>query len=320
MRRPSPPAPAATPDVATVRAFNRFYTRRIGVLDDGLHHTPFSLAEARIVYELAQRGETTATALRDELHLDAGYLSRLLRSLAARGLLIQRRSTEDRRRTLLSLSASGRRAFAKLDSRASADGRALLDDIAPTARARVVAAMQAIQSELSPERAATPGATPSYSLRPHRAGDMGWIIHRQAVLYHQEYGWDEAYEALIARIMADFLDRFDPARERCWVAERDGAVVGAVFVVRHPERDGVAKLRLLYVEPAARGLGLGRRLVREVTEFARDVGYHTVTLWTNSVLTSARRIYEAEGYRLVHEEPHHSFGTDLVGQTWELAL
>lgn len=159
-----------------------------------------------------------------------------------------------------------------------------------------------------------------YTLRSPRAGDMGWIIHRQAIIYHDEYGWDSSYEALIARIMADFMDHFDELRERCWIAERDGEIVGSVFIVRHPERQGVAKLRLLYVEPSARGLGLGRRLVHEVTLFARAAGYHTLTLWTNSVLVSARRLYEAEGYRLVHEEPQHNFGKALVSQTWELAL
>ena len=160
----------------------------------------------------------------------------------------------------------------------------------------------------------------SYTLRRHRPGDMGWIIHRQAVLYHQEYGWDERYEALIARIMADFIEHHDPARERCWIAERGTEIVGSVFIVRHPEREGVARLRLLYVEPSARGLGIGRRLVHEVTEFARGAGYHTLTLWTNSVLVSARRLYEAEGYRLVHEEAHPNFGKELVSQTWELKL
>jgi Transcriptional regulators len=326
--RPPRPATSAGPDVSTVRAFNRFYTRQIGVLEDGLLHTPFSLAEARVIYELAHQGETTATALGIELRLDGGYLSRLLRSLAERGLIVQRPSKDDGRRTLLTLSAAGRRAFAKLDTRASEEVRALLDGIVPAGRARVVAAMRAIQDELSVERSsaaataptAAPTTTASYSLRSHRPGDMGWIIHRQAVLYHMEYGWNEEYEALIARIMADFVERFDPARERCWVAERGGVIVGSVFVVRHAEREGVAKLRLLYVEPEARGLGLGRRLVREVTEFARGAGYHTITLWTNSVLASARRIYEAEGYQLAREEPHHSFGMDLVGQTWELAL
>jgi GNAT superfamily N-acetyltransferase len=170
----------------------------------------------------------------------------------------------------------------------------------------------------SPAPAARPQVP--FILRPHRPGDMGWIVHRQAVLYAQEYGWDETYEALIARIVADFIDHFDPKRERCWIAEREGEVVGSVFLITHPEREGVAKLRLLYVERAARGLGIGRRLVSECTQFARQTGYKTITLWTNSVLTSARKIYEAEGYRLVHEAPHHSFGHDLVGQTWELEL
>jgi DNA-binding MarR family transcriptional regulator/predicted GNAT family acetyltransferase len=302
--------------VDAVRRFNRFYTRQIGVLEEGLLETPYSLTEARIIYELAQRKETTATELRTVLGLDAGYLSRLLRGLGKRGLIDTRPSKADGRRTLLSLSAAGRRAFRSLDARSQAEVGAMLDRVTPGARRRLVAAMRAIERSLG----APTAAAPAVSLRRHRPGDMGWITHRQAVLYHEEYGWNEQYEALIARIMADFLEHFDPARERCWVAERDGEIVGSVFVVRHPEREGVAKLRLLYVEPAARGLGIGQRLVHEVTRFARRAGYHTLTLWTNSVLVSARRLYEAEGYRLVQEERHHSFGKDLVGQTWELAL
>ena len=315
MSAPGPSRPSS-PAIDAVRRFNRFYTRQLGVLDEGLLRTPYSLTEARILYELAQRKESTATELGGDLGLDPGYLSRLLRSLQERGLVVKRPSERDGRLTLLSLSAAGRRAFATLDARTRADVQALLDRLAPGDERRLVAAMRVIESALETRT----GTREAYSLRPHRAGDVGWVIHRQAVLYHQEYGWNEEYEALIARILADFLDHFDAERERAWIAERDGEVVGSVFVVRDPERDGVARLRLLYVDPSARGLGLGRRLVREVTDFARRAGYHTLTLWTNSVLVSARRIYEAEGYRLVREEPHHSFGVDLVGQTWELAL
>jgi DNA-binding MarR family transcriptional regulator/GNAT superfamily N-acetyltransferase len=308
--------PVAAPHVELVRRFNRSYTRLIGVLDEGWAHTDYSLTEARIIYELAQRPRSTASEVGALLGLDAGYLSRLLRSLAERGLLLRRQSDADGRQTLLSLSAEGRKVFGKLDARSRADVTSLLARLGPADRRRLVSAMRVIDGLLHGRTT----APEPYSLRPHRPGDIGWVIHRQTVLYHEEYGWTGEYEMLMSRILADFLDGFDPARERSWIAERDGEVVGSVFVVRHPERPGVARLRLLYVEPSARGLGIGARLVQEVTRFAREAGYHTITLWTNSVLVSARRLYEAEGYRLVHEEPHHSFGKDLVGQTWELAL
>jgi DNA-binding MarR family transcriptional regulator/GNAT superfamily N-acetyltransferase len=304
---------AATVD--HVRRFNRFYTHRIGVLEEGLVETKWPLPVARLIYEIAHREPVTATELRASLGLDAGYISRLLRDLVKQGLVREQRSKSDGRKTLLSLSASGRRGFRKLDARSRAEVEGLLEPLAPAARRKLVAAMREIEASLG---AQAPPA--DVVLREHRPGDMGWITHRQAVLYHEEYGWDERYEALIARIMADFVEHFDPARERCWVATRDGDIVGSVFVVKHPERAGVAKLRLLYVEPSERGRGLGRRLVSEVSSFARNAGYHTITLWTNTVLTSARRIYEAEGYRLVGEERHESFGKALVAQTWELTL
>lgn len=306
--------------VAAVRRFNRFYTRQVGALDEGLLHNPFSLPEARVIYEIAQREPTTASALGDELRLDAGYLSRLLRGLQRRGIIEKQTSDADARRSLLTLTKTGRKAFAKLDAASAADVEALLESLSPEGTSRLIGSMQTIETLLGAEGSATGETAASYTLRRHRAGDMGWIIHRQAVLYHEEYGWDASYEALIARIMADFIDHFDPTRERCWIAERDGEILGSVFIVRHPERRGVAKLRLLYVEPSARGFGIGRRLVHEVTKFARKAGYHTLTLWTNSVLVSARRIYEAEGYRLVSEEPNRMFGHHLVSQTWELPL
>ena len=303
-------------DVAAVRRFNRFYTRRIGVLEEGHLDSPFSLTEVRVLYEIAQRGTSTAAELARELDLDGGYLSRLLNGLVRRQLLTRSPSPTDARQSLLQLSAEGRAVWQDLDARASERIQALLGALPPDRRAVVTNAVKTIESLLSDDgQAKVP-----YMLRPQRAGDMGWIVHRQAVLYAQEYGWNWEYEALIARIVANFLEKFEPAREHCWIAERNGAIVGSVFLVRHPERAGVARLRLLYVEPIARGLGIGSRLVRECTEFAKRCGYHTLTLWTNSVLQSARRIYEAEGYRLVQEDAHRMFGKDLVGQTWEKDL
>jgi DNA-binding MarR family transcriptional regulator/GNAT superfamily N-acetyltransferase len=302
--------------VAGVRRFNRFYTRQIGVLDEGHLHSPLSLVEVRILYELAHTESPTAGALGRDLRIDPGYLSRLLRRFESQGLIERAPSPDDRRRSILRLTPRGQATFDELNARANAEVAALLQPLDDASQRRLLEAMGSIESLLGdgPEPAVP------YVLRPRRAGDMGWIVHRQAVLYAQEYGWNEEYEALISRIGADFIEQCDPEREQCWIAERDGAVVGSVFVVKHPERQGVAKLRLLYVEPTARGLGIGRRLVAECTRFARQAGYHTLTLWTNSVLTSARRIYEAEGYRLVSEQPHRSFGKDLVSQTWELRL
>jgi DNA-binding MarR family transcriptional regulator/GNAT superfamily N-acetyltransferase len=302
--------------VAAVRRFNRFYTRRVGALDEGHLHSPFSLAQVRVLYEIAHDTDMTATRLQRALRLDAGYLSRLLGALEEQGLVKRKRSPIDGRQGLLALTARGKKSFERLNARAREDVASFIAPLTESARRRVLEAMGTLEVLLGEP---APASTP-YLLRAHRAGDMGFIVHRQAVLYAREYGWDEGYEALISRIVAEFLERFDATRERCWIAEREGETVGSVFLIRHPEREGVAKLRLLYVEPSARGLGIGARLVRECTAFARATGYHTVSLWTNDVLTSARRLYEAEGYRLVHEEPHHSFGKDLVGQTWELAL
>lgn len=310
-----PLAPSPGNPIARVRRFNRFYTRLIGALDEGHLHTPFSLAEARVLYELAHAETATATELARDLRMDPGYLSRIVKRFERKGLVRRDRSRDNRRRQLLRLTQAGQETFAELNARASEDVAALLATVDPAGQSRLVDAMNTIETMLSRADGET-----GYELRSHRPGDMGWIVYRQAVLYHREYGWDERYEALISRIVADFIEHFDPEQERCWIAERTGQIVGSVFVVKHPERDGVAKLRLLYVEPAARGLGIGRRLVRECTEFARSAGYHTLTLWTNSVLSSARKIYEAEGYRLMKEEAHHSFGQDLVGQTWELTL
>ena len=313
-------SPSATDPVAAVRRFNRFYTRRIGALDRGHLDSPFSLPEVRVLYELAHwesshGGPPSATAVGRELGLDAGYLSRLLRGFERRGLLERTPSAGDARRHDLRLTPAGRDTFAELDARARADVALLLAPLDEPARGRLLAAMRVVEETL-----AGPGAAPPLVLRPPRAGDLGWVVERHGALYAEEYGWDERFEALVARIVADYVERHEPRRERCWIAELGGGNAGSVFLVRHPERPDVARLRLLLVEPSARGHGIGRRLVDECTRFARQAGYRTITLWTNSVLVSARRIYEAAGYRLVDEAPHHSFGHDLVGQTWELAL
>jgi DNA-binding MarR family transcriptional regulator/GNAT superfamily N-acetyltransferase len=300
--------------IDAVRRFTRFYTRRIGVLQEGLLGSPFSLTEGRVIYEIAQRDGATASELGKELGLDPGYLSRILRGFEEKGLIARRVSEKDGRQNLLSLTSSGREAFEAMNARSRHEVGAMLTGLAVSDQARLIAAMRVV------ERLLAPGAAPrrAYSLRAHRPGDMGWIIHRQAVLYHQEYGWDESFEALVAEICAAFVKNFDPKRERCWIAEIEGEIVGSVFLVK--QSDEVAKLRLLYVEPKARGLGLGRRLVRECIGFARDAGYARLTLWTNDILHAARRIYVDEGFRLVQEERHRSFGHDLVGQNWELGL
>jgi DNA-binding MarR family transcriptional regulator/GNAT superfamily N-acetyltransferase len=300
--------------IEAVRRFNRFYTRRIGVLREGLLDSPYSLTQARLIYELAHRPGDTARELGADLGLDAGYLSRLLRGLRDQDLLTETRSAEDGRRKLLRLSRAGEVAFATLNARSREEIGTMLGALAPRDRAKLVEAMETIEATLKAE----PEERAPYILRPHRAGDIGWVIHRHGALYAQEYGWDETFDAMVARVAAEFIENFDEARERCWIAEMEGVIVGSVFLVR--KTDAVAKLRLLLVDPAARGHGLGRRLVEECIAFARQVGYAKITLWTNDILHAARHIYESVGFVLVDEEPHHSFGQDLVGQTWELDL
>jgi len=300
--------------VGAVRRFNRFWIRQIGVLREGYLESSFSLTEVRVLYELAHREETTASELGEELGLDAGYLSRVLRGFEKHGLIHKRPSEADGRRRLLRLTERGREAFAPLEARSCNDIGAMLGSLSVAEQERLVGAMRTIEELLS----ARPDPAVPYLLRPHWPGDMGWVVHRHGVLYAREYGWDERFEALVAEIVAQFIQQYDPRRERCWIAERDDEIVGCVLLVRESEE--IAKLRLLLVEPKARGLGIGSRLVEECIRFARQAGYRKITLWTNDVLSSARRIYEGMGFRLVREEPHHSFGHDLVGQTWELML
>jgi DNA-binding MarR family transcriptional regulator/GNAT superfamily N-acetyltransferase len=302
--------------IERVRRFSRFFTRQLGLLREGLLRSEFSLTEARVIYELAHHERATPAHLSEELGIDPGYLSRILKGFGERGLIGRTPSPTDRRQSVLSLTDAGEAAFARLnaDSRGQVEG--MLAPLADPEQARLVAAMEVIEGLLG----ARPEHRVPYLLRPPLPGDIGWAIHRHGVLYDQEYGWNDDFEALVAKILAGFVEDFDARRERCWIAEREGENVGCVFLVRHPQREGVARLRCLLVEPSARGLGIGRRLVQECTRFARQAGYRTITLWTNSVLDAARAIYQAEGYQLVAEEPHHSFGKDLVGQTWELQL
>ena len=301
--------------VATVRHFNRFYTQRIGVLHEGLLESPFSLTEVRVLYELAQRDRLTATDLARDLGLDAGYLSRILRNFQRRRLITRRPAPADRRRSLLSLTAAGRRAFAPLDARASDEVADALSALSSAEQARLVEAMQTIERLLLPDGRAAPR---SFVLRPPEPGDFGWVVHRHGAIYGREYGWGEAFEGLTAEIVARFIRKFDAQRERCWIAEADGDRVGSVFLVRQSKT--VARLRLLLVEPEARGMGIGTRLVEACIRFARQAGYRRITLWTNEVLYAARRIYEKAGFRLVHAERHEAFGEHNVGETWELAL
>jgi DNA-binding MarR family transcriptional regulator/N-acetylglutamate synthase-like GNAT family acetyltransferase len=300
--------------VAAVRRFNRLYTRRIGVLNDGLLRSPYSLTEVRLLFELAQSPNLTASTLRDELGLDPGYLSRLLRGLEDRGLLSRTSSAADGRVTHLNLTEKGREAFRTLDARADDEVRALLGALSVAHQRQLLDAARTIEELLD----GTGPRREPYLLRQHQPGDMGWVVHRHGVLYAQEYGWDERFEALVAEVVASFIHRFDAKRERCWIAERDGEIVGSVFLVQKSKT--VAQLRLLLVEPSARGLGIGGRLVDECLRFARQTGYRKLTLWTNHVLHAARRIYQRAGFQLVDEQPHSRFGRDLIGQTWELTL
>lgn len=307
-------SPVAKRHVAAVRQFNRFYTQRIGVLAEGLTGSDFSLAEARILYELAHRDAATAVALGRDLALDQGYLSRILARLAKSGLVARGRSSTDGRERPLALTGRGRKNFARLNDATQSQIADLLGPLPALSRDALTGAMGQIEHLLGE----TLARNRRFTLRAPLPGDLGWVVHRHGALYASEYGWDASFETLVAGIVAAFARDHDPMREHCWIAESDGAVVGSVFLVR--ESDSVGKLRLLYVEPEARGMGIGARLVDDCIASARQAGYRTLTLWTNDILVSARRLYEAAGFRLVREAPHHSFGKDLVEQSWSLDL
>ena len=301
--------------IGAIRAFNRFYTKRIGVLQHGWLGSPFTLPEARVLYELAHHDRPTATDVGRELGIDAGYLSRMLRRLDQRGVVRRTRSDADGRRAHLSLTRQGQAAFARLNRRTEEDVAAMLTKLPPRDQRRLVDAMRIIE-ELMAGRRVSPT---SYVLRPPVAGDFGWIVHRQGLLYAEEWGYNEEFEALTAEIVASFVQNLRPAKERCWIAEKDGEIVGTVFLVRKTAT--VAKLRLLLVEPSARGLGIGSRLIEECVRFARQAGYRRITLWTQSELHAARRLYKRAGFTLKARHRHDSFGRKgLVAETWELAL
>ena len=306
--------------VQSMRRFNRFYTRQIGLLEEGLLNSPFSLTEVRTLYELAHREQSTAVELCKELGLDAGYLSRILRKFEKQRWIEKKVSPQDARQTLLSLTKEGRKAFKPLDARSTEQVSAILGKLPPAEQDDLTHAMQMIESILSPGRAGEKSAERTdYVLRQHKPGDMGWVVYRHGVLYSQEYRYDERFEALVAGIVAEFVENYNPARERCWMAESNGQIVGSVFLVEKSKT--VSKLRLLLVEPSARGMGIGKRLVAECIRFAREAGYKTMMLWTQSELTAARKIYQQAGFQLVGEERHDSWGRkDLVAETWELKL
>jgi DNA-binding MarR family transcriptional regulator/N-acetylglutamate synthase-like GNAT family acetyltransferase len=296
--------------VAAVRRFNRFYTRQIGVLGPTYLGGPYALSEGRMLYEIAHAEGVTPKALAELAGLDPGYLSRILGRFERDGLVRRERSASDGRSVSLYLTEDGRRVFGDLQLRSDSQAEGLIGPLPARDRERLTGAMADV------ERLMAAPAPADILLRPHRVGDMGWVTWRHAVLYAREQGWDERFEALVARIVADFVENFDPARERCWIAERDGEIVGSVFLVTGDGDE--AKLRLLLIEPSVRGRGLGRRLVAECVSFAREAGYGGVTLWTQSILTAARGVYAGAGFQLTESQPHREFGCDLIGETWKL--
>ncbi|MFZ0298475.1 MAG: bifunctional helix-turn-helix transcriptional regulator/GNAT family N-acetyltransferase [Candidatus Sulfotelmatobacter sp.] len=310
---PSPQVSSAR--IAAIRRFNRFYTRHLGLLDEGFLSSSLSLTQMRVLYELANREQSTAAELCDALGLDPGYLSRILSSFEKDRLLDKKESPKDTRQILLALTKKGRKVFEPLNARSDEQVRGILSELSPAKQDGLLHSMQTIESVLAP---GTSGTT-SYVLRHHRPGDMGWVVWRHGLLYFQEYGYDERFEALVAEIVAEFVEKLDPARERCWIAERDGENVGSVFLVKKSET--VAKLRLLLVEPSARGLGIGKQLVSECVRFARRARYKKILLWTQSELAAARGIYQNAGFKLLGAKKHDSWSRKgLVAETWELKL
>ena len=301
-------------EVAAVRAFNRFYTRKLGVLDQQLLKSPYSLSEARVLYELDHRENLSAKEICAELGLDAGYLSRIVQKFDDAGLITSKPLPSDRRQNRLALTARGRQTFTKLERSMQDEVAAMLAKLPHDSRANVIGAMALIERLLGESGSSSAPAI----LREPRPGDMGWVVQSHGAFYARVYGFDSSFEGLVAEIAAKFLASFDAPRERCWIAEIDGAQVGSIFLVRHT--DDIAKLRLLLVDPAGRGQGLGQRLVAECIAFARACGYRRITLWTQSILVAARAIYQAAGFKLVATEPHRSFGQSLIGETWELEL
>ena len=300
--------------IHSFRRFNRFYTSHLGFLREKLLHSPYSLIEARVIFELANHNNLTASDLCQELGLDAGYLSRTLAHLEQNNLLERIRSENDARQRLIHLTPSGKSAYEMLNQRSNEEAAGILSVLSNEDQRRLVKAMQVIEDILDKEL-----KSPAlFYLRSFEPGDMGWVTHRHGVLYAQEYGWDERFEALVAKIVSEFIDNYDPEKERCWIAEMDGEIVGSIFLVKYSETIG--KLRMLLVEPKARGLGLGSRLVEECIRHARRVGYQKMTLWTRSILVEARAIYTKFGFKLVKQEPSHDYGRDLVEETWELDL
>jgi DNA-binding MarR family transcriptional regulator/GNAT superfamily N-acetyltransferase len=309
-------APSRTSSESEVfRRFNRIYTRFIGTLNETLLATDYSLAEGRVLYELATRFAPTASEIAEELGMDAGYLSRLLGKFEREGLLRRKTSTHDGRYAELKLSPHGKVAFKMLNALSEEQARTVLAKLAPAARTELIRCMQTIEKIVT-----TDERRPACVLRPHRIGDMGWIVYREGAGYAEQYGWNQDFEVLVLKIVHEFVTNFDPVRERCWIAELDGQHVGHIFLVKHPADPEIAKLRLLFVEPSARGRGIGDTLVNECVCFARTAAYRKVVLWTQSILLAAHRIYEQAGFRVLKEEPHHSFGCDLIGQEWELDL
>ena len=302
--------------IAEVRRFNRFYTKKIGVLSEAFLNTPYSLTEARVLHALAHRDGATATWLCEELGLDPGYLSRILRAFEQQNLIFRTPSPQDGRQTLISLTPAGRDAYEPLDRASQSDIGSLLAPLPEADQERLIGAMRTVSALMGDRSEASLNRT--FVLRSHRPGDMGWVTQRHGALYSDEYGLNDRMESYVAEVVAKFLREYDPARERCWIADQDGTPIGSVFLVK--ESDEMARLRLLIVEPKARGLGVGRRLVDECIRFARQAGYREVTLWTHSILTAARRIYAAAGFEIIETEEHDEFGPMLTGETWTLRL